>query len=152
MGLNCFTVLKGAPEIGKLSIIFHFQQFFCRKLLSCVRTALQKSMLKIDNLCHNTMILLVPVRLFICFKVTFSLTVQHVPTFDVRSFVKLTLTNILCSSDIHHENIILIMLVGEFMSCVQHTLLLDQYSLSKFLVKQKLFYIYMFHSGVSRSS
>ena len=71
-----------------------------------------------------------PVRLFICFKVAFSLTLMHVPTFAVRWLMKFALTNILCSSEIHHENIFLITLVGEFMACVHHTLLLDQYSLS----------------------
>jgi len=44
MGLNCYTVLKGAPETEKLSIVFHFQKFFCPKLLSCGHIALQKSM------------------------------------------------------------------------------------------------------------
>jgi len=44
MGLNCYTVLKGAPEFGKLSIIFHFQNFHCPKLLSSGRIALQGSM------------------------------------------------------------------------------------------------------------
>ena len=42
IGLNCYTALKGAPEFEKLSIIFHFQHFFCLKLLSCGHTALQK--------------------------------------------------------------------------------------------------------------
>jgi hypothetical protein len=69
-------------------------------------------------------------RLFFCFKVTFLLILQHCHTFALRWFMKLTLTNILRSSEIHHENIILIMLVGEFMACVHYTLLLDQYSLS----------------------
>jgi hypothetical protein len=46
MGLNYYTVLKGTPEIGKLSIIFHFQHFFCPKLLSCGHIALQKKYVK----------------------------------------------------------------------------------------------------------
>jgi len=44
--------------------------------------------------------------------------------------MKLTLPNILCSSEFHHENIILITLVGVFMACAHRTLLLDRYSLS----------------------
>jgi hypothetical protein len=31
MGLNCYTLLKGAPEIEKLYIIFHSQHVFLSK-------------------------------------------------------------------------------------------------------------------------